>query len=317
MSRFDIISILGKGFFGKTYYAYDKILKINVALKIIPLSDSNVSLQSIDEIEALKSLSKYPSCNKHIVCYYDGYLESDNNMNYLYIVTEYIDGITLDTFMKINQYIPDKYLLDIIYKLIEGLVTIHSKNYCHGDIKPENIMITKNGDIKYIDFGLACTLDCDIECHDNCNRRTIEPVLYKSPEYYSLKYRNIDLAKSNDVWALGVIIYQLLNNNNYPFDLSVDIQTLKNNILTAPKYRSNRTDILDKFISDILINDYKNRPDIKSIYSKFITIINDYSSYDNKDDADLMFDEESSDVIQSSDSSQSYYEDIPIFKYYM
>jgi serine/threonine protein kinase len=191
--------------------------------------------------------------------------------------------MTLEKYILKNPYISPKTLLSIIYGLVSGLLYIHEKMYAHMDIKPDNIMISNDGQIKYIDFGLACKLISNSSnssnSYDSCTQSKYMSVLYGSPDYYRNIIYNLTTAQSNDIWSLGVVIYRLANIGKLPFDYSTDFDIQRKNILTAPKYNSNYLAYPDinAYIYSFLINTYEHRPNIKTQYNTIVTIIHNSS----------------------------------------
>lgn len=198
--RFDIKNKLGQGSFGITYLAYDNFLQKFVALKIVTLKTGVEEENAINEIEALKYLSR--ESNKYIVSYYDSFVETQNGEKKLIIVTEYITGITLAVYIKNIVSLTVETLLSLMYGLVAGLKYIHHNNYAHGDIKLDNIMVTDKGEIKYIDFGLSCVKQCiRPNCTNLCSIKRSSVIHYASPDYYRSNYRDVRISQSNDVWG--------------------------------------------------------------------------------------------------------------------
>ena len=240
---------------------------------------------ALDEIEALKTLSNWDECNEYIVCYYDSFIVTETvrehgskvstKISDIFIVSEYIDGMTLQEYIRGNMFFSAKVLLSIMYGLVKGLMFIHEGGYAHGDIKTDNIMITKSGHVKYIDFGLACIQECEPEdCDNSCSIPRTMSETYTSPDYYRTNERNGNLAMSNDVWSLGVVLYQLVNKGNLPFDHNIDSEILRRNILNAPKYKSkNRYQSINAYVDSFLVNNCQNRPNIQTQHAVLTNII--------------------------------------------
>jgi len=286
--RFIINRMIGKGNFGTTYLAYDKTLKKNIALKIILLRNEKEKNAAFEEIEILKNLSNHGNCSKYIVCYYDSFVITDDGTSILYIIFEYIDGITLEEYITKNIYVPLNILLSLIYGLVAGLLYIHTKMYAHRDIKLDNIMITNDGQIKYIDFGLACRLISDRD--DTCKNNKFISLLYSSPDFYRTSTYNLNISQSNDVWSLGVVIFRLANGGKLPFDTDQDIIKQSQNILNAPKYHSeyhsypdyeSHSDV-NNYINSFLVNNYEMRPSIHEQYNRIIELIDKNKILKNK-----------------------------------
>lgn len=106
----------------------------------------------------LANLSKYPMCNRYIVCVYDVFRAEYNNENNLFLRTELIEGHELSDLRLCfldGVKIPLELVRFIIYSILKGLEYIHSQGIAHRDIKDENVMFNHQF-IKIIDFGMAC-----------------------------------------------------------------------------------------------------------------------------------------------------------------
>src|SRR5690606_39392244 len=98
------------------------------------------------EIQMLKSLSS-KSCNRNIACYYTNFIENYKGVETMFIISEYINGGSLYSYVKglKGKQLEPKKLINLIKQLVSGLKYIHSQNVAHRDIKLENIMISTTG----------------------------------------------------------------------------------------------------------------------------------------------------------------------------
>lgn len=249
----EINNIIGKGSFGTVYKGYnEKNPNEKVAIKKIlnDISFTNVNVR--DEISVLENLSKNPQSLNYMARILGHYLVKEKNRYYYYIVSEYIEGLTLENYLitKNNFNNNKEELWKIIKDLIDGLVFIHQNGVAHRDIKLSNIMITIDNKVKYIDFGLSCVRECIIKgCSNICKKNTSGTLNYLAPELLSnnpqyIKIANIynlEFIQLTDVWSLGIVIYQLskgLNEKNYKYypynNQQLKISDKKNAILNSP-----------------------------------------------------------------------------------
>lgn len=274
---------LGRGTFGVTYLSTDNTNNKDVALKIIDIDKSKqlgIDLDNIDEeVNVLRDLSEF-SCNKFIACYYNNFKTLFNGRPSLIIVSEYVDGGSLGGLIEKNPIgMEHQLLLPLYEELLEGLIYIHDKGYAHRDIKPENILLTRNGQIKYIDFGITCLLRCRIDNCKNTCRGKGGTLLYMPPEFFNSSTLDQFEPYAHDVWSLSVVFWQMaLGPDGFPF-LTRDIngsflpeRVIMGQIAVAPQLRPNYQfdqGQVNDFLNRITINDYHSRPSVETIQDIF------------------------------------------------
>src|SRR5262249_41817571 len=145
--------LLGRGAMGEVYLAWDPKLKRDVAIKVM---DARIEEQPEliarfeREADTVASL-KHPN----IVKLYDKDRFDIESRTRYYIVMEYVEGENLATVIHSKIFIPFDQKLEIIIKICRALDHAHRKNVIHRDIKPSNVMVTADGDVCVLDFGLA------------------------------------------------------------------------------------------------------------------------------------------------------------------
>jgi len=197
--HYKIIEKLGEGGMGVVYKAEDTKLKREVAIKFLPhhVSD-NKEVKQRFEIEAQAAASLNHS---NISTIYS--IEEFNGD--LFIVMEFIDGRELKDIVgrRDSVSLPIKNVINYAIQIAEGLEAAHKKGIVHRDIKSQNIMISEDGNVKIMDFGLAkLRNDANLTKTD----ATLGTPAYMSPE--QIKGEKID--QRTDIWSFGVVLYEML-----------------------------------------------------------------------------------------------------------
>ena len=213
-NRYELLEVIGTGGMAVVYKAKCHRLNRLVAIKVLKsdlAEDVDFRRRFRDESQAVAMLS-----HPNIVSVYDvsrGETE--------YIVMELIDGITLKQYMEKRGQLNWREALHFITQIMKGLSHAHSRGIIHRDIKPQNIMVLRDGSVKVADFGIACLSNSA----QTLTQEALGSVHYISPE--QAKGDRTD-ARS-DIYSAGVVLYELLTNR-LPFEgdsaVSVAIQHL-------------------------------------------------------------------------------------------
>lgn len=277
---------LGRGAFGVTFLSFDRLNNRTVAVKTIDLRAAEakgVKLADLEnEVRILKDVSTPGS--PYVAQYYNAFRADYNGVPTAFIVSEYVEGSTLTAYINSEQgRLPPSTLWPLYVQLLEGLRYIHKSGIAHRDIKPDNILITKDSTIKYIDFGLGCLESCQRRemrqpgsityekiCQNNC-MGTPGTILYMPPEFFNnTRVNGLDSAKAHDVWSLVLVMYELANGLlRFPFTVLNPTNTallpqeeVVKHIAAAPEYGSSyayddgRTNV---FIDSLVVPDWKRR----------------------------------------------------------
>ena len=204
IDEYSIIKELGKGSYASVKLAFNKVNKIRYAIKVYSkkaLSDPQKKNTVNNEITILKQID-----NINIVKLY----EVIDSPTYLYLVMEYIDGVSLLDSIKRdeNHYFEEQKALKLFIQIIKAILYCQKKDICHRDIKLENILITKDEIIKIIDFGFAVKTDKETYQNLFCGSPSyMAPEIVKKEQY---------IAQFSDIWSLGVLLYSMLYGR-FPF----------------------------------------------------------------------------------------------------
>lgn len=206
IGRFDVEEQLGVGGMGEVYRAHDPQLRRDVAIKRLPTELAEDAERRRSFLQEARSAARIS--NQRVAGLFDVLEEGDE----LYLVMEYVKGTTLRERMKTSIPLPE--FLDIAVQCVEGLSAAHNESIVHGDIKPENIMIGPQGDVKLLDFGVARWAAAGQEA--TCLTTDLVPlagtVSYMPPEL--LLGRRTD--HRADIFSLGVVFYEMLTDQ-HPF----------------------------------------------------------------------------------------------------
>ncbi len=202
--RYEIYEILGIGGMAVVYRAYDTIDDRIVAIKIL----KDEYLHNQEFIRRFKNESKAIAVLSHpnIVKVYD--VSFGDRIQY--IVMEYIDGITLKEYLDQQHQIRSKEAIHFTIQILRALQHAHEKGVVHRDIKPQNIMLLKDGTIKVTDFGIARFSHSETRTMTD---KAIGSVHYIAPE----QARGDVTDEKADIYSVGVMLYEMLTGQ-LPFD---------------------------------------------------------------------------------------------------
>ncbi len=214
-NRYEILERIGSGGMAIVYKAKDNRLNRLVAVKILRgdlEQDEDFRRRFNAESQAVAQLS-----SPHIVSIYDVSKGGDTE----YIVMELIDGITLKQYMDHRGRLNWREASHFITQIMRGLAHAHSKGIVHRDIKPQNIMVLRDGGIKVADFGIA-VLENSAQ---TLTQQALGSVHYISPE----QARGERTDARSDIYSAGIVLYEMLTGK-LPFEgdspVSVAIQHL-------------------------------------------------------------------------------------------
>ena len=222
--RYEILSKVGAGGMSDVYKAKDHILSRFVAIKVLKQEfseDSSFVTKFRAEAQSAAGLE-----HPNIVNIYD--VGSENGL--YYIVMEYVEGITLKTYIEKKGQLSFKESASIAIQVARGIEAAHNKNIIHRDIKPQNIIISTDGKVKVTDFGIAKATSSNTISSD-----VMVSVHYASPE----QARNGFVDGRSDIYSLGIVMFEMVTGR-VPFDgdttVAVALQHLQEEIARPSIY---------------------------------------------------------------------------------
>ncbi|TAA70436.1 Stk1 family PASTA domain-containing Ser/Thr kinase [Planococcus salinarum] len=270
--RYKILELIGGGGMSNVYLAHDMILDRDIAIKLLRYDFSNEEeLRRRFQREALSTTSL---AHPNIVNIFD--VGEDGSIPYL--VMEYVEGKTLKEYIIEHSPIAPERAVKIMKQLASALAHAHHNQIVHRDIKPQNILMDEEGNVKISDFGIAMALSATSYTQTNSVLGTVH---YLSPE----QARGGNATKKSDIYSLGIVMYELLTGR-LPFsgESAVSIalkhlqtetpslreivptipQSLENVVLKATaknaQHRYQSADEMNEDLSTVLLPERLNEP---------------------------------------------------------
>ena len=264
-NRYLIGKSIGSGGFGVTYIGFDEVLQMRVAIKEYLPSEfatrvpgqSQVLVFEGDKaeqfrdgmrkfVEEAKILAKFQN-EPGIVRIYDAFMENET----AYGVMEYLDGETLESYLNRNGMIPEDQAVQMLMPVMESLKAVHAAGIIHRDIAPENIMLTKDGQVRLIDFGASRYATTS---HSRSLTVIIKPGYSPEEQYRSRG----DQGPHTDVYSLAATLYRMITGKIPPDALErrAMYENKNRDIITEPH-------VLNKNISQVRENALMNALNVK------------------------------------------------------
>lgn len=234
--RYEILEKIGAGGMSDVYKAKDQVLGRFVAVKVLKqefAEDVNFVTKFHTEAQSAAGLQ-----HPNIVNIYD--VGSEEHVHF--IVMEYVEGITLKTYIEKKGQLNYKEAISIAIQVARGIEAAHNNQIVHRDIKPQNIMISHEGKVKVTDFGIARAATSNTIHSD-----VMGSVHYTSPE----QARNGFVDGKSDIYSLGIVMYEMVTGR-VPYDgdttVSIAIQHLQEEMIPPSVYAPQLPISLEKII---------------------------------------------------------------------
>ena len=201
IAKYEIKRRIGRGSMGVVYEAFDPFVQRTVAIKVAHSQEGQEPsiTQKVRESFFAEVYSAGRMHHPSVIGVYDAGQEGDFN----YIVMEYVDGVTLQDYVVGDKNLTPNQVVDVIYQCAKGLDYVHRQGVIHRDLKPGNIMLSNEGEVKIMDFSIA---HIDVGAGGQEGDVLGSP-MYMPPEQVSEEKR---LVAQSDIYSLGASMYALL-----------------------------------------------------------------------------------------------------------
>jgi tetratricopeptide (TPR) repeat protein/tRNA A-37 threonylcarbamoyl transferase component Bud32 len=237
--RYRIIEDLGEGGMGRVYKVFDTEIKEKLALKLILpqiAAEPRTIARFQNELKLARKISHKNVCRVH-----DLGKENDT----YYITMEYVEGESLKNIIQMTKTLSLASSLHLAGQLCEGLAEAHRQGVVHRDLKPQNVIVDRDGNVRIMDFGIARSFEAGSETRRGVVIGTAE---YMSPEQAAGK----EVDGRSDIYSLGIILYEMVAGRR-PFEGGSPVEILhKQKTETPEEPRNIRPDIPDSLNRAIL-----------------------------------------------------------------
>ena len=207
--RYDLEREVGRGGMGAVWLARDTVLGRDVALKRVGLMPGTESsdLQRAEREARLAARLNHP----HVVAVFDLVEEGDET----WLVMEYVEGITLSAFVQRDGALSPDEAAPLVRQAADALTAAHGAGVVHRDVKPSNMLVTRDGEVKLTDFGIA---RAEADASLTRTRLVTGSPAYLAPEVAS----GSSATEASDVWSLGATLFHLLAGHP-PYDVTENV----------------------------------------------------------------------------------------------
>lgn len=251
IGRYEVIKKLGTGASGTVYLCNDSLYSRDVAIKVYACGKSEENSSDLNMMFETESAFVGKLSHPNILDIYDAGMDEGSP----FLAMEYVHGArSLEAYCTKESLLPITTAVEIVYKCAKALNYAHSKGVIHRDVKPGNIMLTIDNDVRLIDFGIALVGDGVTPRIDG----VVGTPSYLAPE----QIRSQPVTHTSDLYSLGVVMYSLLTGR-LPFRAKTVTQLLEHILSAKPipidMYRDGVPDELQKIVTRMMAHDVTER----------------------------------------------------------
>lgn len=247
IQNYQVTAHLGEGGMGTVYKATDTVLGREVALKMLhtPLINQSQFLERFRKEARILAQLLHPN----ITAIYN-FIEQNNSH---YMVMEFVEGKNLDSLLRQHRVLSYQTIVPVFIQALEGLHHAHKKGIFHRDIKPSNLILTPDGTVKVMDFGIARMAGEQRMTQVN---RVVGTVEFMAPELIQGK----DPSVASDIYATAVTMYELLTGK-LPFESTTDFNLMQEILQKKPPAPDKLNAAIPKSLSQILLKAMEKKPE--------------------------------------------------------
>jgi serine/threonine protein kinase len=229
--NYEIKAVLGEGGMAVVYLAEHRLLHNKVAVKVLNREyayNGNIRKRFLSEARSMAKMS-HPNIVRVTDLIEDGETVA--------FIMEYIEGESLKDYLERKEKLSNDEIRYILLQMLEALEYVHSQGLVHRDIKPSNFMLTPQGKVKLMDFGIAKQTNASSpEYTSTGTNQQMGTPMYMSPEQI-LETRNV--TEQSDIYSLGVVLWQMVTGRK-PYDMgTLSTFQLQTKIVTEPLPKTN------------------------------------------------------------------------------
>lgn len=243
--QLEVLSLIGRGGMGVVYKARQKSLHRDVALKLLAperAGDPMFARRFASEARSLAALN-----HPHIV----GVHDFGEAGGYFYLLMEFVDGVNLRQLIQSRRLTPDE-ALGIIMPVCDALQAAHERGIVHRDVKPENLLIDRNGAVKIVDFGIARMMDepaAEGIVATVPDLSAVHTLAVGTPDYAAPEQRaSAPCDHRADIYSLGVVLYEMFTG-----------ERPGGGVITSPSRRA----AVDVGIDEVVLKALQQEPDLR------------------------------------------------------
>jgi serine/threonine-protein kinase len=272
IGKYEIVSELGRGGMGVVFKAWEESLQRFVAIKMLGdalTDDENLVARFLREARSVADLN-HPNIVQVFAV--------DTHEGRPYFAMEFVEGESLSELIRSSRRIEPQRAVTLLKEVASGLSAAHDKGVVHRDIKPDNIMLTKHGGVKVVDFGVA-------RVDDPNTKLTATGMAVGTPNYISPEVcLGLDVDKRSDLFSMGVVLYEMLTGET-PFDADSPLEMMTNVVQSEVPDITSLNPSIDAGLRQILYHMLEKKPDYR--YQDFHEVLADVEAY--REDRTLPF----------------------------